>query len=157
MTNCLSFRRTTGVWLRLWLLLALSQAGVGGLLLPPGHGVRVGAAADQRGQGVLPVTPGPRPAAAPLPARRRWRGLHQEVPMQDVPSGQSHHPQPRAPVPPNNSLLDICQQSRPAAPHSDPHEGAQTLQVRLLQQGLRQQLLPLAAHEDPPGYQALQV
>ena len=58
---------------------------------------------------------------------------------------------------PNNSLLDICQQSRPTAPHPDPHEGTKTLQVRILQQGLRQQLLPLAAHQDPPGHQALQV
>ena len=88
MINCLTFRRAAGVWLRLRLLLALRQAGVRGLLLTPGHQLRAGAAADQRGQGVLPVPPGPRPPTSPLQPRR-GRGLHQEIPMQDVPSGGS--------------------------------------------------------------------
>ena len=50
---------------------------------------------------------------------------------------------------------DICIESRPPAAHADPHARAEAVQVRVLQQGLRQQLLPLAAHEDSSGDQAV--
>ena len=52
-------------------------------------------------------------------------------------------------------LSDICVESGSAASHSDPHARAQALQVRLLQQGLRQQLLPIPTHADPPRDQAV--
>ena len=51
----------------------------------------------------------------------------------------------------------ICLQGGSPAAHPSAHEGAQAVQVQPLQQVLRQQLLPLAAHEDPSGHQALQV
>ena len=54
-------------------------------------------------------------------------------------------------------ILDLCKQSRPSAPHSDPHERTQTIQMCFLQQSFCKQLLPLPAHEDPPWHQTLQM
>ena len=54
-------------------------------------------------------------------------------------------------------LSDICIESGSPAAHADPHARAEAVQVRVVQQGLRQQLLPVAAHEDPPGDQAVPV
>ncbi len=54
-----------------------------------------------------------------------------------------------------NSYPGFCQQGWPAAAHPDPPEGAEALQVRQLWQVIREQFLPVPAHPDPPGHQAL--
>ena len=55
------------------------------------------------------------------------------------------------------TILGIWLQGRSPAAHPGAHEGTQAVQVQPLQQVLRQQLLPLAAHEDPSRHQALQM
>ena len=52
-------------------------------------------------------------------------------------------------------LSDICVESGPPAAHADPHARAEAVQVRVVQQGLRQQLLPVAAHAHPSRDQAV--
>ena len=52
-------------------------------------------------------------------------------------------------------LSDICIESGSPAAHADPHARAEAVQVRVVQQGVRQQLLPVATHANPPGDQAV--
>lgn len=54
-------------------------------------------------------------------------------------------------------ITDIRKQGRFAAAHADPHAGGETVQVHPVLEGLRKLLVPVSAHEDPPGHKTVPV